>query len=205
MVGWLGLAGQARQLLSDEAAGCLRKEAVPDWGEDQPIAELLLIGGVNHAEILQLALPHIDRPRDDPWWAKKLDESCGRGVLTCLRLLLERCDVGKCAPTMLHGIGVPGPQSQGFCTAGELVVKAKMLLDAGARLDVRDDWHKTTPLAAACGAGTVEIVRLFLERGAGPVEADAEPWATPHAQAEKMKHENVLALLRAYEDRVTRE
>jgi hypothetical protein len=33
MVGWLGLADQARQLLSDEAAGRLRKEAVPDWGE----------------------------------------------------------------------------------------------------------------------------------------------------------------------------
>jgi ankyrin repeat protein len=205
MIGWLGLADKAGQLLSDEAAGRLRKEAVPDWAEDQPIAELLLIGGVNHPEILQLALPHIERPRDDPWWAKKLDESCGRGDLTCLRLLLERCDVGKCAPTILHGIGVPGPRSQGFCTAEELVVKAKMLLDAGARLDVRHDWHKTTPLAAACGAGTVEMVRLFLERGADPVEVDAEPWATPRAQAEKMKHETVLALLRDYQHRVARE
>ena len=66
---------------------------------------------------------------------KKLDESCGRGDLTCLRLLLERCDVGRCAPTILHGIARgPGPQAQGLCQEEELVVKAKMLLDAGARL-----------------------------------------------------------------------
>jgi hypothetical protein len=175
-------------------------------GRGQPIAELLLIGGVNHAEILQLALPHIDRPRDDPWWEKKLDECCGHGDLTCLRLLLERCDVSKCAPTILHAVaGRPGPRSQGFCTAEELVVKAKMLLDAGARLDTRNDWHRTTPLATACGAGTIEMVRLFLQWGADPVEADAEPWATPRAQAEKMKHANVLALLRDYQHRFARE
>ena len=133
-------------------------------------------------------------------------EGCRRGDLTCLRLLLERCDVGTCAPTILHGIaGGPGPQSQGFCTAEELVVKAKMLPDAGARLDARHDWHRTTPLAVACRAGTIEMVKLFLERGADPVEADAEPWATPLAQAKSMKNENVLALLRDYQHGVAPE
>lgn len=78
MVGWLGLAEKAKQMLDDEAAGRLRKEAIPPSAEGQPVTELLLIGGVNHAEILKLALPLIERSRDDPWWAKKLDESCGR-------------------------------------------------------------------------------------------------------------------------------
>jgi hypothetical protein len=34
-----------------------------------------------------------------------------------------------------------------------------------------------------------------LEYGADPVEADAEPWASPLAWAKKMKHADVLALL----------
>ena len=31
--------------------------------------------------------------------------------------------------------------------------------------------------------GRVEMVKLFLARGADPVEADATPWATPRAWA----------------------
>ena len=42
-------------------------------------------------------------------------------------------------------------------------------------------------------------MKLLLERGADPVEPDAEPWATPSAWAQKMKHEKVLEVLR--EDR----
>src|SRR5262249_54749682 len=104
MVGWLGLTDKAKQQLDDEAAGRLRKEAIPSLAERQPVAELLLIGGVNHLEILTLALPRIQRSRHDPWWAKKLEESCGRGEVSCLRLLLEHCDVAACAPTILHEI-----------------------------------------------------------------------------------------------------
>jgi hypothetical protein len=43
--------------------------------------------------------------------------------------------------------------------------------------------------------GRVELVHLFLSRGADPVEADAEPWARPRAWAEKMQHPDVLAAL----------
>jgi len=74
-----------------------------------------------------------------------------------------------------------------------------MLLDAGARLDARDEWNKSTPLGTACRKGRIELVRLFLERGADPVEADAEPWATPQAWAEKGKYPEVLALLREHQ------
>ena len=42
----------------------------------------------------------------------------------------------------------------------------------------------------------MELITLLLERGADPIEADAEPWATPRAWAEKMKHDDVLAVLR---------
>ena len=72
---------------------------------------------------------------------------------------------------------------------------ATTLLDAGARLDIRDNVLKSTPLGWACRWGRLELVRLFLERGADPVETDAEPWATPKAWAEKMEHRDVLALL----------
>jgi ankyrin repeat protein len=73
-----------------------------------------------------------------------------------------------------------------------------MLLDAGARTDIRDEFLKSTPLGWACRWGRVDLVRLFLSRGADPTEADAEPWATPRAWAEKMRHDAVVAVLRDY-------
>jgi hypothetical protein len=41
------------------------------------------------------------------------------------------------------------------------------------------------------------VVKLLLDRGADPVEADAEAWATPKAWAAKMGHDAVLAVLQA--------
>jgi len=72
---------------------------------------------------------------------------------------------------------------------------ATILLDAGARLDVRDNLLKSTPLGWACRWGRVEMVKLFLARGADPMEADAEPWATPRAWAEKMNQTEIVYLL----------
>jgi hypothetical protein len=43
----------------------------------------------------------------------------------------------------------------------------------------------------------VELVRLFIARGADIIEPDAEPWATPRAWAEK-GHDDVLAVLREH-------
>jgi len=39
------------------------------------------------------------------------------------------------------------------------------------------------------------LAKLLLERGADPVETEAEPWATPRAWAEKKNHDAVLAAL----------
>jgi hypothetical protein len=41
------------------------------------------------------------------------------------------------------------------------------------------------------------LVRIFLDRGADPIEADAEPWATPLAWAEKKGHAEIATMLRA--------
>jgi ankyrin repeat protein len=41
-------------------------------------------------------------------------------------------------------------------------------------------------------------VKLLLDRGADPVEADAEPWATPIAWAGKMGHTEIVEMLRRY-------
>jgi ankyrin repeat protein len=60
---------------------------------------------------------------------------------------------------------------------------------------VRDDVLKSTPLGWACRWGRIELAKLLLERGADPVEADAEPWATPLAWAEKKRHRDIVALL----------
>jgi hypothetical protein len=39
-------------------------------------------------------------------------------------------------------------------------------------------------------------VQLFLDRGADPIEADAEPWATPIAWAAKKGHGEIEDYLR---------
>jgi len=56
---------------------------------------------------------------------------------------------------------------------------------------------KSTPLGWACRWGRPQMVRLLLAGGADPVEADAEPWATPRAWAVKMGHAEILKLLPA--------
>jgi ankyrin repeat protein len=75
---------------------------------------------------------------------------------------------------------------------------ASMLLDFGARLDLRDDLLKSTPLGWACRWGRRKLVELLIKRGARVNEPDSEPWATPEAWATKMKHEAILSTLRQH-------
>jgi ankyrin repeat protein len=149
-----------------------------------------------------MALEHVDWERGDPRWFWMLWRPLpGHEDLTpqeqadcyeCFKLILARCgphhrasDHGQ---TMLHE-AISRDHGAGLQLAA-------ILLDAGAPLDVRDHLLKSTPLGWACRWGRTEIVKLLLARGADPVEAGAEPWATPRAWAEKMKRMEILELLK---------
>ena len=211
-VGSYRLTDRARQMLADAAGAPL-----DDAG--QTFSEQLLWGGAcgGDPEIVRMALEHVDWPRDDGRWFSILEQPLrfwnhGSGFwannewdrstyLTCFRLVLERCDANirgrlndghPFGLTILHSVG----GSREHVTADERVAFATMLLDAGARLDVRDHVLESTPLGWACRWGRVELVELYLERGADPVEPDAEAWATPLAWARKRGHREIEDHLR---------
>lgn len=199
---------------TDRATALLAQAADPRAVAEQMIDQAACGGDV---EIVRAVLAHITWPRDDARWFTVLEQPLriwhhgsshwarpdwNRSTYpTCFRLLLERCDPnmrgrsddsGGLGLTLLHSVAGARPHVR----ADECVAFASMLLDAGARLDVRDAILESTPLGWACRWGRVELVKLFLDRGADRVEADAEPWATPVAWAEKMGREDVLAILR---------
>jgi hypothetical protein len=205
--GWIdpGSAGYARQteIARKMLAGEIDPHLDPNDFSGRTVAEQLLWGGASalSAEIVRMALEHLDWPPDDPRWfwmlwrpvpghedynAQQQAECC-----ECFKLILARCgphhrasDYGQ---NMLHEV-VSRDHGVG-------VQLATILLDAGARLDVRDKLLKSTPLGWACRWGRVEMVKLFLARDADPVEADSEPWARPRAWAEKMNQTEILDLL----------
>jgi ankyrin repeat protein len=142
-------------------------------------------------EIVRLCLPHTPRSRDDPWWNYVLVHAA---LPECFKLILD------------HGVNPNGRVGGGFTILHHLashykaencLIRAKMLLDAGASLTIRDSLLKSTPLGWACRWGRIELVRLYLERGAAPVEADAEAWATPLAWATKRGQHEIIQLLRS--------
>lgn len=196
----------ARKMLAGEA-----KYGNEGVGGDT-LPEQLLWGGAcgGDAEIVRMALEQIDRPRDDPWWFHIMEQPIrvwsGEGAqLDCLKLIVERCSpniLGRSGDrfnlTILHSVAGARPH----VTAGQRLAFATVLLDAGARTDLRDGLLESTPLGWACRWGQAELVKLLLERGADPAESGAEPWATPKAWAEKMKHDNVLKVLLDYEAQV---
>lgn len=178
-------------------------------------AEQLLWGAAcgGSPEIVRMALERIDWRRDDSRWYRMLEQpfrfwghqdghwaraDFDRGMyLACFRLMLERADPnlrGRFGRTLLHDVAAFANRM----TPEEAAGFAIALLDAGARMDVRDDLLKSTPLGWACRWGRIEIVQLLLARGADPAESEAEPWAVPLAWAEKMGHEQVTALLREW-------
>lgn len=205
----------ARQRLLEEATGTLAPGGVTPG---RTVAEDLLDGDCGEPEIIRMALERIDWAPDDPRWYAALkgplsfwshipwtgsrDKHLPReGYLESFKLILARCHAnvrGSFGRCILHDVMTMGfhDGESGWVTEEEALAFAITLLDAGARTDVRDDLLKSTPLGWACRWGRTPIVRELLRRGVDPVEAGAEPWATPRAWAEKMGHREILAMLR---------
>jgi hypothetical protein len=198
-VGGAGNVEKAKRLIADEAAGMLPPGFI---GPNETLGELLLWSGGagGHTEIVRLALPLFNLPRDDPRWWWMLWHPLFRS-LECFKLVLQRCNPDASlyfGRTILHDIaGMYGRDRnrEGRDGSGDAIAFATAVLDAGGRLDIRDDLLKSTPLGWACRWGLADLVKLFLDRGADPVEVIAQPWATPRAWAEKGNHSAVLALL----------
>lgn len=207
--GWIDAEFAGYLRLPDKARRMLDGELDPNPGggpsASQPVAEQLLWSGASGscAPIVRMALERIDWAPDDPRWFWNLwrplpggHDLNAREQADCretFALILARCSAQLRAPetgqTMLHEVIARD--------GGVGVSLATMLLDAGARLDVRDELLKSTPLGWACRWGRTKLVELLLARGADPIEQDAEPWATPRAWAVKMNRPDVLALLDA--------
>ena len=155
-------------------------------------------------EIVELALPHLNWTPDDLRWhwiliqpIRGANASENEGHFRSMAALLQNGidpNVSRFGQTALHFAAA----NHGGLGGEDRARFASMLLDHGARLDLRDDLLKSTPLGWACRWARGEMVELLIQRGAPVHEHDAEAWATPKAWATKMKHEAILAILREH-------
>ena len=201
-VGYLRRADLARRMLD----GDLDPHLESGTFSGQTVAEQILWSGASgrSAEIVRMALERIDWPRDDPRWFwmlwrplpghEDLNHAEQADCRESFRLILERCDpnlrAGESGQTMLHEV-IARDHGVG-------VSLASMLLDAGAHMDVRDEFLKSTPLGWACRWGRAQLVELLLARGADPIEPEAEPWAAPLAWAERRQRAAIVSILRQH-------
>jgi ankyrin repeat protein len=155
--------------------------------------------------IVEMALAHLHWPSGDSRWHWVLiqpirgagsDVSRNEGHFKSMAALLRHGvspNVTRLGQTVLH---FAAARHSGLSDA-ERARFAALLLDYGARLDLRDELLQSTPLGWACRWGRKRLAELLIARGAPIDEVDAEPWATPIAWARKMNHADILALLGA--------
>jgi ankyrin repeat protein len=183
-------AGEARRMLEADASEDLAHE----------LAWSAACNG--RPEILQMALPRLHWAATDPRWDWVLiqpirsvgDREDDEDYFRCMALLLDRGidpNVARRGETALHYAA-----ARANPTEAQRVRFGAMLLDRGARLDVRDELLRSTPLGWACRWGRREMAELLIARGAAVDEPDAEAWATPLAWAEKMGHAEIAGALR---------
>jgi ankyrin repeat protein len=193
-VGLLKDRERAKRMLAEEASG---RVLPPGILEGRNVSEDLLRGSADSGdvEIVRMSLPGVDWERSNDRWYWILLQAVWSGDPEVVRLVAAQCDVTMRHPrfgrTILHDVAGLGGEKVA-AASGEI---AAVLVEAGARMDVRDDVLRSTPLGWACRWGRVEMVRALLARGADPVEAEAEDWARPRAWAEKMGHAAVRELL----------
>ena len=181
-----------------------------DNDSSEELAQELAWSACDHgcSAILEMALPRITLPRDSPRWhwimiqpirGATADRANTEGHFACMAALLRHGvspNVTRYGAAPLHFAAA----YRGSVSDKDRARFAGMLIDAGARLDLRDDLLKSTPLGWACRWGRKEMVRTLITRGASPneesAESDAELWATPKAWAKKMGHKEIAALFR---------
>jgi len=153
--------------------------------------------------VIEIALPYLAWKPDDSRWNWILiqpirgiepDGEDHAGFFEAMKLLLDRPmdpNVGnRLRQTVLHFAAADqGPIEE------ERARFTAMLLDHGARIDVRDELLQSTPLGWACRWGRKPMAELLIARGAPVNEPDAPEWATPLAWATKMGHQEVAARL----------
>jgi hypothetical protein len=199
----LGLVEHVKALLKEEPEA-LRNDGFIPAGSS--IQSELLWGAVGRPspEIVEVTLAHTDWSRNDCRWFRILENGLYTVAdhersrrLRAFSLVLDRADpnlTGKWDATLLHYIAA----SRGDIDTDDRLALATMVLDAGGRLDLRDSMLKSTPLGWACRWGRSELVSLFLERGADPIEQSAEDWARPAAWAERRGHSIILRELQRH-------
>jgi len=188
-----------------EAQRLLEADASEDLAQ-----ELAWSAAVNGCPaIVELALARLAWPAQDPRWhwiliqpIRGLGDNSGlrpaattEDRVNCMAILLRHgidVNVSRLGQTVLHFAAARG----GIENEADRARFAAMLLDGGARLDLRDDLLKSTPLGWACRWGRKEMVDLLLARGAPPSEPDAAAWATPLSWAKKMGHAAIERRLR---------
>jgi ankyrin repeat protein len=198
-------------------------EAALALKRDPSLAEEILWGGTNGGsiEIVRLCLALIDWANDDPRWFRMLDSALGAWRLgpnrrfhdvesvvypRILKLFLSRGVSpnvrSKRNESPLHSCATCGViWGKTIVTPEQRVERATLLLDAGAKFDVRDDLLKSTPLAWAVRWGRTELVELYLSGGARVEESDGESWTTPLAWARRMGRGDLIARLEAARSR----
>jgi ankyrin repeat protein len=145
----------ARQMLADEAAGSVPEGIL----EGRNVSEDLLRGAADSGdtEIVRMSLDGVDWPVADDRWYWILMQAVWAGSPECLALIIPRSGADLRHPrfgrTILHDVAALGGEK----TAASSAEMAKLLLDAGAKLNERDDVLKSTPLGwTAGGAAAAE-------------------------------------------------
>jgi ankyrin repeat protein len=170
-------------------------------GADEESTRELIWSAADHGSItvLELTLPRLNWAANDPRWDWILiqpirslgnNDQNHESLFACMAIMLRHgVDPNvssRFGQTVMHYAAArSGP------TEAERVRFVTMLLDHGARIDVRDDLLKSTPLGWACRWGRKEMAQLLIARGSPVEEPDAEPWATPPAWAVKTGHTNI--------------